>query len=517
MTPKLIGKTNHTSTFPSESMRERLAIGFLLIAASLLLLLNLGNQYLWQDEAQTALIATTVLKHGVPLGYDGKNYFSQQSGAEYGKNYIWRWHTWFPFYLLAAFFAAFGKSTFVARFPFALFGIATIILTYYAGKQLWGTRRAGFLSAAALLVTVPFFLLARQCRLYSPAMFFSLFGLYAYIGATESRKHSLLLFCISAILLFHTFYVYYASLLATVVVHSLIFRRSYVRRILKAAGLTLAVNLPWIAWLSGMKYADKYGSNLLNIPLAFGQTKHFLYLLSKYVVPWWLFLLPLLAWAINSFRRRRISTPDVKIASNTCLMLFFAFFTIAMIALSSPAPFFRYVAPLVPVCTLFIGLMLESIARLHPAIALAGLAVIGITGQLPDYLYEITHDYDGPIEGIVKYLKENAKPDDIVAVTYEDLPIKFYTNLRVVGGLTGEDLKPALNADWVIIRKYIVSKLAFENTRYFEQNIPWEKYERIPLLGYPDIEFENREGPEEHLFRTAENEQPVIIYHKLFD
>jgi len=71
----------------------------ILIGSAILLLANLGNQYLWQDEAQTALISKTILTEGVSAGYDGKNYFSQEEGAEYGKNYIWRWHTWLPFYV----------------------------------------------------------------------------------------------------------------------------------------------------------------------------------------------------------------------------------------------------------------------------------------------------------------------------------------------------------------------------------------------------------------------------------
>ena len=50
------------------------------------------------------------------------------------------------------------------------------------------------------------------------------------------------------------------------------------------------------------------------------------------------------------------------------------------------------------------------------------------------------------MEGIVSYLSENAEEDDVVAITYGDMPLKFYTDLRVVGGLTGEGLSPAKNA-----------------------------------------------------------------------
>ena len=39
---------------------------------------------LWDDEAQTALISQTIVDHGLPLGHDGVNSFSQEAGAEFG-------------------------------------------------------------------------------------------------------------------------------------------------------------------------------------------------------------------------------------------------------------------------------------------------------------------------------------------------------------------------------------------------------------------------------------------------
>jgi hypothetical protein len=61
--------------------------GTVLIFGLFLYFTNLDNVYLWQDEAQTALISQTVLQGGIPKGSDGKNYFSQELGAEYGENY----------------------------------------------------------------------------------------------------------------------------------------------------------------------------------------------------------------------------------------------------------------------------------------------------------------------------------------------------------------------------------------------------------------------------------------------
>ncbi|MDD3928001.1 MAG: glycosyltransferase family 39 protein, partial [bacterium] len=192
---------------PSFKDKELLIVTGLLLVASYLLLTNLGNQYLWQDEAQTALIAKTVITHMVPLGYDGKNYFSQDWGAEYGNNCLWRYHTWLPFYLLALFFKLFKISTYTARLPFALLGTATVLLTYFFGKHLWNSKKAGLAAATLLLLSVPFLIVSRQCRYYSPTIFLSLLALFTYLKYTSGNRRAIITFAVSSILLFQSHYI----------------------------------------------------------------------------------------------------------------------------------------------------------------------------------------------------------------------------------------------------------------------------------------------------------------------
>ncbi|MDA8156294.1 MAG: hypothetical protein M0Z52_07560 [Actinomycetota bacterium] len=131
---------------------------------------------------------------------------------------------------------------------------------------------------------------------------------------------------------------------------------------------------------------------------------------------------------------------------------------------------------------------------------------------MPDYIYEITHNYRGPIDGIVEYLQKHANKGDVVAITYGDMPVKFYTGLRVVGGLTGEDLTPAKNADWVIIRRHVICEKDMRVRKFLLAEVPLGKYDPI-VLNYPDLPFENREDPAQHLFRTAKD-YPVVIFHR---
>jgi hypothetical protein len=160
------------------------------------------------------------------------------------------------------------------------------------------------------------------------------------------------------------------------------------------------------------------------------------------------------------------------------------------------------------------ALIVKSAARIHPVAGVGVLIALLASQPLPDFVYELTHDYNGPIEGIVKYLNQHGKSSDIVAITYGDMPLKFYTKMRVVGGLTGEDLSIAKKAKWVIIRRNIVCDKDYAVAQYFANNLHPENYEPI-VLDYPDIRFENREDPDRHYYRTVTKAPPVVIFRRI--
>jgi len=192
----------------------------------------------------------------------------------------------------------------------------------------------------------------------------------------------------------------------------------------------------------------------------------------------------------------------------------FVLISIIALGLTCQSFFFRYLAPLIPVFCLISALILESGMKLHPAIPVAVIAFLAWRGQMPAYLYEITHDYDGPNEGIVKYLNAHASKGDVVAVNHENLPIIFYTGLPVVCAVSGRDCSSAKNARWIVLRQRYSTKAELDMTRLLVHNIRESKYQRI-TLDYPDTPFENREDPERHFFRTQESERRVTIYRRI--
>jgi 4-amino-4-deoxy-L-arabinose transferase-like glycosyltransferase len=494
--------------------RERLFLFSILFVSLILFLGNLGQQCLWQDEAQTALVSKTILTDGIPRGTDGKNFFSQELGSEYGDNYIWKWHTWLPFYVLAAFYKLYGISTFISRVPFALFGISSAFMTYLLCRAIWEDKKIAYAAAVLLMTCVPFLILSRQCRYYSMAAFFSLWALHSYIKILDGKKFAYVAFILSSTFLFHTHYIYCAPLFFSVLLHALLFYRKKLLIMIFLIAIMILINIPWIIWLSGIKYRESYNRGFFEIKKYLLFQNEYVEQIRRYVFSPYLLLAVPAAAIMFKIRKQPIFSGGSKYGKMLCLLIFFAASTIVTLSLISPVNSFRYLSPIIPILIIFAACLAVFTDRIHFLMPAAIVALIIITSPMKNFLYELTHDYRGPIDGIVKYLNENGSKDDIVAITYGDMPLKFYTNMRVIGGLTGEDLSDAKKAKWVIIRKYIICETDNDVRKYLLENLSSDDYEKI-VIDYPDIPFENREDPGAHQFRTFVKEDKVAIFHKI--
>lgn len=519
-----------------EDQAGRFVFPVIISAVSVLVFFpNLSNRYLWQDEAENALVSKTILTYGFPKGCDGKNFFSQEGTVSYGKNYLWALDPWIPFYLVAASFKLFDISTFAARLPFTIFGAATVLLTFFFTRLLTGNTLTAKLAAVLMLLSVPFILLSRQSRYYSLIAFLSLLSLYGYLMVLEKRKLGSIVFVISSILIFHSNHLFCATLLTTVCIHCWFFHTKRFKKVLVLSFAVAAVNLPWAVFISGTRYTKRFLIRLFDANF-FMYLKQYIHHIHFYIFPAYLLLIPLVRFCLLRAKAGRAKTQrpcNVITYDKLTLLVIFVVITVLALSVASTEPHFRYLAQLIPVFSIITAVIIISVIRkrfkTYITIFFAALAVLFIVDyqyqtRHPganlikylnplDYLYEITHDYDGPIEGIVKYLKENGTEDNIVAMTYGDLPIKFYTNMRVVGGWTGENLTPAKNADWVIIRKYALDITDIKAAKFILENVPLEKYEKI-TLDYPDVKWASIPSPSRHLFRTVENEDRVVIYRK---
>ncbi len=491
-------------------------LGVILIIACIMLLTNLGNQYLWQDEAETALVAKTILVHGLPMTVEGKNFISQVLIPDSLGAKVWKDTPWFPCYLLAGFFGLFGVGTFMARLPFALFGVATIALAYWAAYTFWKTRRSAVFAAAALLMNVWFLVLCRQCRYYAPDMFFSLAVLLGYYHILRGSRGGALAMVAALVLLFNTQYLQFGALVLAINLHALFCRRDRLKAALIWSGAALIICLPGIIWFAGIQEA--YTNLEGMVPPGFQKTAHFSLDFAKqwlqYIFPPFLFAAIALLTGYN-WLRKSFTPLSTEYYQNAQLLVIFSVVSILFLAATVPyEPHFRYIGPLIPAACLLMALVAEMVMKLHVMWGVALLGILTLNWPMTDFFYEITHDYNGPIEGIVQYLNLYGHDTDTALVVGEDLPLKLYTRMHIVGGANGEDLSPAINADWLVFRQYIITPQSNRVAEFVRDNIPRNRYKLI-RLPFPDIKFENREGPKEHLFRTSSDETMVAIYQRL--
>ena len=172
------------------------------VVALAFLLANLGTDYLWADEGDTAVFASSILKFGVPKAWDGVTFTDSDLGARENQKLVMVATPWVQYYVAAGSFLLFGESTFAARLPFALAGLFTVLIGFRLMERLTGDWRAGFCGALLLLFSVQFLLYAREARYYALSMLLTCWLVSIFFQLKSVR--TAILFAAAAILLFHT-------------------------------------------------------------------------------------------------------------------------------------------------------------------------------------------------------------------------------------------------------------------------------------------------------------------------
>ena len=157
--------------------------GWAIIACSALLLFaRLGHYALWGDEAGTALVAKGVLRtFDTSALVDDHNIFADDNGNQL-RNLHERYVPPLQSYLAAPSLAVFGQeSAWAARLPFALCGLATIILILWWAWREEVRWEFGLLLGMGLVCNVSLLLYSRQCRYYSAALLCSVAVAWLYL------------------------------------------------------------------------------------------------------------------------------------------------------------------------------------------------------------------------------------------------------------------------------------------------------------------------------------------------
>lgn len=238
-------------------MKRALPLALLGLGA-LLLFWNLGRPALWEDEAETALRAESVLETGVPrTTLDGVLVTTQPTlAAAEGRGGVWTWDTWLPAYLCAASFAALGRGPLAARLPFALAGLLALGLSwrlFAAGEDDEEPRErrpwAPEAGLALLALSPAFILFCRQSRYYALAALGAPLVLLSWRRLLAGRRGGAAAVAGALLFLLHASFAFAATAGLALAADALLRGRECLRarRFWAAAGLTVLLGAP-AAW-----------------------------------------------------------------------------------------------------------------------------------------------------------------------------------------------------------------------------------------------------------------------------
>ncbi len=543
-------------TSRSAHLRGRWFPALLLLVGALLLLCRLDDMYLWQDEAETALVSRHLLAYGLPLSTDGEDWVQQAPEAfvEFTPDYVWIYHSWLQYALTAASLALLGSTTLAARAPFVLVGLATLLFFYHFLRRWLAcpppcpSERTARVGSVLLLLSVPFLLLMRQDRYYALATLFTLLTLDAYLQLRAGRPWAAPYFILSSVLLYHSHYGAFFPTMAALVAHWAVWRPAgQTRRFLLALAVSGTLVLPWALFMRVLARGQTF-----RLDRFLGHLGQHLVYITGWVFPALVALVLWIAW----LRRSKGGSLALNQAQASFCQLATLVIVVNLVLLSANAAFdwvfFRYIVHLIPLLVAMLAIAVVLVLERWPLVGCAMLVVLvlgnglhvlpyGLPGvstlnpaslwpgspafqALGDvwsraghirsdvlmYAQELTHEYRGPNEGLVAYLAQHAQPGQSLLVNYEDLPLMFYTPLRVSGGLGAHGLESDAQPDWVVDRKYGPYREQLESI------VARGSYERIELP-YPDIRWENRPEPGSHNFLSAQGADPVVIYRRRGD
>ena len=508
------------------------------LIALCLLLPRLDDRFLWEDEAETVLLAQRVLETGVPLAWDGRALISQECGADVDARGLWRQTPWLPIYLAAASFRLLGVDTLTARLPFVLLAVATLPSLWLLGRAMFDDRRVALLAPIVLALSVPFLLYARQSRYYALVAFATVWVLLFLVRVLRGRRRAAIGLGAALCVLFHANYLIFATTVIALVVALPAARPD--GRALRLLGITALVvaivNAPWLFVF------DASGKATLSLHLASLDAFHvrlatYLGDVERFMFPA-LVLVPALGVAVVLGRRRGAPLPRGLDAA--ALLAVFA--VVQMLVLSlAPVLFARYLVGLLPVfalLTAFVVAALDAHRRTLAVIVLAAVVAIDrgdlrdgrIGSPLAKYVDEITHDFVGPIEIVTRFLALQARPEDRVYATYGALALRFHATVASPGGIVREvrggtscqplDGWPA--PEWLVVRSFFrLNPVAPAGVADADRVRQWingllvsGRYGRIEL-GVVDVAHDALPEPGIHLYRMPRDGPRVTLWKRL--
>ena len=455
---------------------DHLPFCVLLFAALFPMFGQLGDDYLWADEGDTAVLAQNILQFGIPKAWDGVTFIDSDMGTRENKDLVMVSHPWLQYYVTAASFGLFGQSAFTARLPFAMAGYMTIIIVYVLIMQATGDRKAALCACTLLVVSVQFLLFSRQCRNYALSMFLTTVLLLLFFNLRNIR--AALLFAFGSILAFHA----HPSALAPIgacAVMTLFFEpfKQYRRWFWLMVPIIVVCTVPWF-FLARAGYNENttmlkdwslLAPRLLQFFIECGSVTPVVAMLALFVFLW-----------IKAYRRqlrpdwRSLSFEVFKGTERDLLIAIFCMFgcysllialTISRAELWSVG--LRHTTAIIPLTYIVVGILVSKATIRSTTAFLLIILLLSVTKlgrltpwsfwheekvafdpadivsmhvpknwkdrflrtALPAFSRDLLRSNHGAVANICQFLNTNAQPGEVLITNYEWEPLYFHTKL----------------------------------------------------------------------------------------
>ncbi len=514
------------------------AVAALGVLACVLLFWGLGEKYLWQDEAATAVLGERMLVHGRPLAWDGRNFVSNDLFSEKDSRHInevaktpqeavdyfvkrgdykadsaWKFHPWGQFVVAAAGLKVFGHSTLGARLPFALAGLATIALLYALVRRAFDSPLMAVLAVFLLVLNSYWIMHSRQARYYPLATCMLVATLAAYAHWQRGGRGGAFAFVVAAWSFFNVDYGTIVPVLVVLFVDSIAANRKNLPKTL-AAWTGLAVALAPLALFYGLADSSLHARVSAQSGSWFGRWSENLSNMNTHVAP---VVVVLAAAALLSRRWKSLPQHERRLVSIACGLYAALMLWIPSVA---PYPFLRYVILLAPAgCALSAWVLVRGCGDRAPRLAPVGALLLAVTpwfslpasavlpllpasaGRETGWLVraefrvvasEVFGSRPDPNRIVAEWLRNNAAPDDEILINYEDVPLMFYLPNPIRGGIAAFRVEDDSRTPprFAVIRRSI----DFVDWTVFNREIQRYQWTPVPLHA-PDVAWGNNPDP----------------------
>jgi 4-amino-4-deoxy-L-arabinose transferase-like glycosyltransferase len=488
----------------------------ILVASSYLALTGLDSTYFWDDEALLSITAKNFLSTGQLTAWDGRNLYALNNGSYLSRELLVNVPP-LDIYVAALSFRIFGISTWAARFPFAIAGLATLLVFALTLREEFGTQSWLWVYAlGSLALSVTFLLFIRQCRYYALALLFSSIAYYAYRKCLATRH--LLWFIIigvsSTLLFFSNYLVGGAFLVSLAILHLVFHLRDFSvkdwGKVAIAVGMFASITVPYAIAHRIWHHPGGYFLFLDNIFLDNISVSPEPWLPRKLTLLWWnlrdIDRTSMLPWAVLALlalllilrRERKLRRVSLEWA-------LLGLGNIVVVALISIQPTInpeyaevRYLVASLPFFAGLTGILLWLVHKwkkplalvLFVALVCSNVFTLNILNKdfnwlLPAYIREVHNAYPTSIAAVSDYLRANAKQDELVYANpeYYNWPLLFYVGEKIkiccamsrYSLISKEDLKEIdaplwvdeHHPDWIVM--FGVHPMNINIVRYFSR------------------------------------------------